>query len=303
VEGPTDEVEVDYGEPGRVAYVPPGHNLSQLSPPGMDISLATIADRVGEQIGKSTVPRVLQTGDFPAGTAFASLNLATQSGIKSLTPYKELAEEALADVMMQMLYWVDHTGEPLKAFSPGRKGAGDQFTLLPDSARVEDIAVEVELTADVPTDRMARINAASMAVRELGYSRARALEQIGESDPDMIVEEAREEELARVDLEIEKQKRMVMGQMSLKKMKDETGDGEKSQEELEREAFIAEVMKNPTARERMLGILRGKIELESQKRKRLAKEAREEAKKPAFKTVGLTHEEKTGEAKKHPSQE
>ncbi|MCI0551713.1 MAG: hypothetical protein L0287_12215, partial [Anaerolineae bacterium] len=43
VEGPSDQVEVDYGEPGRTAYVPPGHDLSPLSAPFFDQSLAIIA--------------------------------------------------------------------------------------------------------------------------------------------------------------------------------------------------------------------------------------------------------------------
>jgi hypothetical protein len=215
VSGPTDEVEVDYGEPGRTAYVPPGHDLSQLAPPGMDVSLAAIADRVSSRIGKSTVPRVLQSGDFPSGTAFATLNLATQSGIKSLTTYKELAEQALADVFTQMLYWVDHSGEALVAYGKQRDDPGQQFVIEADEVNAKNLFIDVELTADVPTDRMARINAASMAVRELGYSRARALEQIGESDPAVIMEEAKAEMIEKVDLEIEKQKRLALGKVEI----------------------------------------------------------------------------------------
>jgi len=216
VEGPTDDVEVDYGEPGRMAYVPPGHNLSTMNPPVMDMSLGAIADRVSSRIGKSTVPRVLQTGDFPSGTAFATLNLATQSGIKSLTPYKELAEQTLADIFTQMLYWCHHSGEPVMAYGKGRDDSGEQFMLHPEEVDVEHTYIDVELTADVPTDRMSRINAAAMAVRDLGYSRERALERIGESDPQVIMEEARGEELDRVALEIEKREQMALGELKTK---------------------------------------------------------------------------------------
>ena len=128
VEGPSDAVEVDYGEPGRPAYVPPGHTLSSMAPPGMDQGLAAIAQRVAERIGKSTVPRVLQTGEFPPGTAFATLNLATQSGIKALAPYKELAEEALAEVFTLMLNWLQHSGQPLEAVD-GRRGHGQRLSI------------------------------------------------------------------------------------------------------------------------------------------------------------------------------
>lgn len=205
VEGPTDHVDVDYGEPGRTAHVPPGHALNPMAPPAMDQGLAIIAQRVAERIGKSTVPRVLQTGDFPGGTAFATLNLATQSGIKALAPYKELAEDALAEVFKLMLNWLHSSGKSLEGFGSGRDG--EAIKIGPRDLDPSQIVIDVELTADVPTDRMARINAASMAVRDLGYSRERALEQIGESDPKEVMQEAEREELRAVDLEIEKQRR------------------------------------------------------------------------------------------------
>ena len=211
VEGPSDAVEVDYGEPGRPAYVPPGHTLSSMAPPGMDQGLAAIAQRVAERIGKSTVPRVLQTGEFPPGTAFATLNLATQSGIKALAPYKELAEEALAEVFTLMLNWLQHSGQPLEAVD-GRRGHGQRLSI--DAADLASLVVDVELTADVPSDRMARINAASMAVRDLGYSRERALEQIGETDGRAVMRQAAAEQLEAVDLEIEKQRRFASAKIA-----------------------------------------------------------------------------------------
>lgn len=200
VEGPGDGVEVDYGEPGRMAYVAPGHQLSELAPPGMDSGLAEIAERIGARIRKSTVPRILQTGEFPSGTAYATLNLATQSGIKSLSPYKELAEEALGDILMQMLCWVDQQQMPLQAFS-GRRGEGECNISIPAGGfDLRNVFVEVNLTPDVPTDQLARINAAAVAVRELGYSKRRALEQIGENDPDAIQREAHQEALQALAL-------------------------------------------------------------------------------------------------------
>lgn len=203
VEGPTAEVDVDYGEPGRVVHVPPGHQLNPLAAPGLDESLARIAERVSERMGKSTVPRVLQSADFPGGTAFATLNLATQSGIKSLTPYKELAEDALAEVFQLMLSWVQHSGQPLDAYV-SKRGRSETVRLDPAEGDLTEVLIDVELTADVPTDRMARINAASMAVRDLGYSRERALEQIGETDAKEVMQQAEQEQLAAARLEAHK---------------------------------------------------------------------------------------------------
>jgi hypothetical protein len=209
IEGPSDGVEVDYGEPGRPAYVPPGHALSAMAPPGLDQSLALVAQQVGERIGKSTVPRILQTGDFPSGTGFATLNLATQSGIKALAPYKELAEEALAEVFTLMLNWVKQSGEPLVTFGRGSAKRGEQILVKPSDFDIDNLHVDVELTADVPADNVSKINAASIAVRELGYSRQRGLEQIGETDPVEAMKEARQEQLDDLQFEIQKQKTLA----------------------------------------------------------------------------------------------
>jgi len=48
-----------------------------------------------------------------------------------------------------------------------------------------------------------------MAVRDLGYSRERALEQIGETDAREVMRQAAAEELEAVELEIEKQRMMA----------------------------------------------------------------------------------------------
>lgn len=257
IEGPTDSVEVDYGEPGRPAYVPPGHALSPLSPPGMDQSLAVVAQRVAERIGKSTVPRILQTGDFPSGTAFATLNLATQSGIKALTPYKELAEDALAEVFTLMLHWVRHSGEPLVAGdAAGREGR--PLIVKPSEIALDEYFVEVELTADVPTDRMARINAASLAVRELGYSRQRALEQIGEADPQEVMRQAEQEELEALELELRKQRRQAIAHV---RVEDLVADlraqlAEERKPQVKTEAKVAPKPKQAGIGARTLGALR-----------------------------------------------
>ena len=218
VEGPTDNISIDYGEPGRPVYVPPGHDVSEMSPPRLDANLAIISDRIATRISKSTVPRVLQTGDFPAGTDFATLNLATQSGIKSLTPYRELAEQALADIFVQMLNWVDFAQEPVVAYGSRRDDPGDQYILSPALFDIDQIYIDVELSADVPTDRSARISSSAQAVRELGYSRARALEQIGEADPQVVMQQARDEHLEAVDLEIEKRRKLALGDLETKQL-------------------------------------------------------------------------------------
>ena len=184
IEGPTDNVDIDYGEPGRIAHVPPAHELTEMLPPQFDQSLQAISEIIQTRISKSTVPNVIQTGDFPSGTAYATLNLATQSGVKALNPYKELAQETIAEVARHMLYWINEAGEEVVSFvQPDERQNSEQAYINPNEYDVNNLYIEVELTADVPTDRMARINAAVTAKDKLKYSNYRSLEDINVPDP------------------------------------------------------------------------------------------------------------------------
>ena len=95
-----------------------------------------------------------------------------------------------------MLNWIAFDGRPVLTYHLGRGSRGEQIVLDPEQVDPGELYLEVELSADVPADRAARIEAAATAVRELGYSRTRALEFIGETDPAVILEEARQERLA-----------------------------------------------------------------------------------------------------------
>lgn len=188
-------IEVDYGDVNRPLEVPPGSTVQQLSPPGMDQNLAAVVDRFGARMNKSTVARFLQNLDFPSGTAFATINAVIQSAANALEPYKKLAEDALAEMATQMLYWVHLTEEPLIAFGEGEKNRGEQLVITPDDFEVERIYFSVDLTTHVPTDHMQRINAAVMMNERLNYPRRRALDDLDVSDPDAALEEWLEEDM------------------------------------------------------------------------------------------------------------
>jgi hypothetical protein len=181
IQGPNpDAVEVDYGDVNKPIETNQFTNVTQLAPPQIDAGLLTLSERISQAMGKSTVSRILQGGEIPAGTAYATLNLATLTAIGALKPYKELAELAVADILTLMMLWVDHSGETVKAYG-GKEGKAYEIT--PEDVQPESLYITVELKPDVPSDRQQRINGASMAVERLGMSKEEALEEIGITDP------------------------------------------------------------------------------------------------------------------------
>jgi hypothetical protein len=213
--GNTDEAQVDYGDPSRKAKVPVGNTLTPLEPPSIDRALTEIDDRIGQAIEKATLARVLSGASSSASESFASLNLRTQTALGALKPAKTLAEQAMAEMFREMLLWVKFTGKPLQGYGRAEKlDVGKEYTIDPETIANDGLYISVELTPDVPTDRMAKINAATMAMT-LGMSKERALEEIGITDPQKEMEASYKEKMLENLFQIQMQEEQARSQMAL----------------------------------------------------------------------------------------
>lgn len=189
VTGPTLDqgVETDYSVMGGQRRVLSGYDVKDLPPQTLDTAMLTEADRIAGRINKSTVSSILQSGDLPGGTAYAALNLATQTAVGSIKPYKELAELALSETLKQFLLWIKQDEQPVVAYGTGRYTRGAQFEIDPQEIEEDAIYIDVELVPDVPTDRLQRINGAILAHQSLKYPLDKALEDVGVSDPEQSI--------------------------------------------------------------------------------------------------------------------
>jgi hypothetical protein len=205
------EADIDYLHPERIAKPAPGNTLRELSTQEMDAALANVEQIMAAQIDKSTVSRILQGGgNLPTGIAFATLNLATQSALGVLKPFKDLAQKGLAEIFTLMLLWTEHTGEPLYALSNNKKdkkSRGQQMMVDPKDIDPKAIYIEVEMHPDAPTDRQQRVNTAVVAVERLDMPIADALEEIGVTDPSLAMKKRLKERWVRhyTDLMMQKQ--------------------------------------------------------------------------------------------------
>ena len=183
----SEETQIDYTDPSRVAKVPVGNTLRALPPEQGDPALQNVVAELQGQMAKSTVSRILQGGEGLAGEAFAALNLRTQTAVGALKPAKELAEQALAEVFTLMLLWAHYTENDLSAYGTGKFDVGENYVIPWNAIDPSAIYLTVSLTADLPTDQMARLNAGMMANR-LGVSKETIMEDVGIEDPDSELE-------------------------------------------------------------------------------------------------------------------
>jgi hypothetical protein len=181
--------EIESGEVGMVAQVTPRNTLKPAAPPVLDTNLQAISQFIKGNMSESSLSDVLKGGPMPAGTAFASLNLKTQTAIGALHPAQELAEAALADIYEMFLLWAEHTGEDIVGYGIGKKDLGAEYTIAADTIKPDAIYLSVSLTPDVPLDRQQKANVAMMLVQAGIYSKERAMEDMGITDPDQVTEE------------------------------------------------------------------------------------------------------------------
>jgi hypothetical protein len=192
-EGPMNiesrSTEVDYGDINKKIDVTPGDTLEPIPPPGLDPSLREAMAGKQAEMAKSTVANILQGGDVAPGTAFASLNLQTQTAVGALKPGKELAEYSLSDIYTLFLLWANYTESDIKGYGTGKEDLGQEYTIRWNEIDPANIYLSVELKPDVPLDRMQKANVAMLMVQAGIYSKERAMEDMGITDPDAVTKE------------------------------------------------------------------------------------------------------------------
>lgn len=221
-EGPNQmEASVDYGDPLKIAKPAPGNTLKALPPAPIDQGLQQIADMISSDVQRSTISRILMGGDIPSGTAYSTLNLATQTAVGALKPAKELAEKSLAEMFKVMLAWVVHTEVPLLAYGNVEKtdSYGENMIIQPDEIDLSALYIDVELSPDVPTDRLQRANAASIMV-QYGYPREYALEDLGVEDPQQAIRQWYFERYVqqKFDSEVQREQQAIQLEMQAQQM-------------------------------------------------------------------------------------
>lgn len=216
-----DHPVIDYTNPTMELRLMPGEkwnaNLSRGLDPGMQQTLGMF----GKDMQTTTLSEILTNpGELPSGVAFATVNLASQSARAVLEPAKEMVQWALADIFELKLNCIHYSGKDYSTRERSRgqgTAYGKQYVIKPGDIDPTNIHIEVELTPDLPTDRLQRMNTAILGVRERILSRERARDEVG------IMDSAREQELIwseqlldhELQMELEKEKQQMTQELAM----------------------------------------------------------------------------------------
>jgi len=222
IQGPgANEVEVDYDEINNPIRSETPATLQRIEPlrrPEMDSSMMTSLEMISAAIGKQTVARFIQNPEMKADVPFSSMNLIFQLGANTINPHKMVAQECIAEIGRQFLMWTKLNGEKQVVFDKKRddRGLSVGRSIVIDPMMIdEDANIQVELTADVPTDRMQKVNAAVMMAQNLHVPLIRLLEQVGFADPEQALKEYETQLQMENELQIALQERQAESQMNM----------------------------------------------------------------------------------------
>lgn len=139
-------------------------------------------------IWQTSIPKILQTMEFPSGTAYSSVNQILSTATNSLSPYKLLGQNTLAEIAHQMLCWIKYYGKEygtvdLYGKHDDETKNGQEIRIASDEIDPDKLQIEVILTPDIPIDKLQQINAAVLVKQNFAVPEAELLEDIGFGDP------------------------------------------------------------------------------------------------------------------------
>jgi len=215
-----ENVEIDYGEPNNPITASPDDKVQPMNTPQIDQAMMGAVDMLSSMIGKETVSNMLQNPEAKSDVPFSAMNLIYQLGASTLNPYKSLTEEAMAEMFRTMLMFIKDKGEPLVTWKQNGVDKGRMITIDPKYYEPAHFYVSVKLTADVPSDKISKVNAAVMLHERLNYTKERALEETGVPDARGILEDWIREDTMLHDHEMDKQKKEMLVQMLAQKVQE-----------------------------------------------------------------------------------
>jgi hypothetical protein len=188
-------IEIDY-ENGSTLNARTGiEDAEAWKPAPIDPNLKDLLDRGRASISSATLPQILQNPEFAGNTPFASINAIMQTAIGSMNSAKVLCEVATQELGLRMMEWAYDQKDTLYAYRTKSSKAngkeieiGSEISLIPDDYHPDHLLIKCEYSTKTPTDYAQQLNSAVLAVTQLDYPKAQALEDLGNTNAEILME-------------------------------------------------------------------------------------------------------------------
>lgn len=172
-------------------------------PPQIDAPMKLLYTELQQDHQKATLSDLLLGGEIPSNAAFATINLVTHSALAAIKPVREVIEGAMADISEIMLLWIHYGDETVEGFGRNDDGQHEVYYMHPDDIDPNNIYINVDVDADLPTDRQARAVTGRMLVESGFYSKKEAMEDVGVKDVTQMEEDIYMDRMAEAMLQVD----------------------------------------------------------------------------------------------------
>ena len=195
--------DIDASSGDLMTHIDTEEGLEPRPPRIPDPSMSELyAELIGD-VEKSTLSRLLLGSDVPAGAAFASINLVSDSALKVLRAPQSLAQHSVADILETMLLYIHYDNSEVISYGTGKTDRGDEYLIKGEDIVPKNLYITVKLEADLPTDFQARTVTARAQIDAGINSRLGAMEDIGIKNATEVAEEITGERLDETMLAVE----------------------------------------------------------------------------------------------------
>ncbi len=177
--------------------------IEDRQPAQPDPAMALLYNELSSDHERGTLSNLLLGGEIPANAAFSTINLVTHSALAAIKPTREVIEGTMADISEIMLLWIHYGRKTVEGFGKTEDGEHETYYMHPDDIDPNNIYIEVNVEADLPTDRAARATVARMLVESGFYSKKASMEDVGVKNTTQMEEDIYMDRRAESQLQIE----------------------------------------------------------------------------------------------------
>ena len=205
-EGVGEESETDFSGMVDKIVVPPSRRLTPIMPPPLDPAFNELSAQDRATMSATTSTQNLTNMGSGTNVQFATIQAIIQVNLSQLVSYKRTVEKALRDLGNIAFQWVSASGDSVMAMRSAtmdaQRVAGEQIFVGPNDFDEEFLFIDVDLTANTPTDKLQQVNMVAQ-LTQIGapIPWAEHMEKLGYENPEALYGQWEDEQVRRIALQ------------------------------------------------------------------------------------------------------
>lgn len=211
---------IDYKNPEGIIALELEEQYTPIPKPQFDDRMATISQKLKNEIGEGTIPPILQNADTPSGAAYATINQLYKASESKTEDFKQNGQDVFTDIFRLMIQWYIHVHKPLTGYDVDQRKNQPKDEMITIDYRTldpEELYLSTTLEAAKPIDKLQELNGA-MLMKQLGIPMEKVFEDLGYEDPESLIKQALYDQYVQAAASIPLKKMQARGDAEAQKI-------------------------------------------------------------------------------------